>query len=243
MQSIKESPTGRGAMNGEYLTGRLRKAVFATGVFVATQITNALAQQPYYDSWSVDRSPVELQLHDNERVVRFSVPRANLHFSEDIKGGPKDGFSMYVVYPSMQPLSGSGKSTADEDVLSIYLNSYWNTGARFTVERFFNFMMQDLTRVDSDDSFDLYIRKNDLPKWSDKSALLTEFLVPKDKQIDRPIYFECFRELGNLRLGCSGFVTFGNSIELRWIFRRDRLKEWPEMFSKVESFVTSLVKN
>ena len=187
---------------------------------------------------------MSLQLYDEEQIVRFSIPRAYLHFSEEIKGGLQDTLSMYVIYPSMQPFSGTGKSTADDDVLNIRLFSYHNAVANFSVDRYLKFMLEKvLTHVDFDEFFDMYVRKEDVSKRDDEFALLTEFLVPKGNQIDRPVYFECFRKLGNLRVGCSGFVTFGNSVELRWIFRRDRLEEWPEMLSKVESFVISLVKN
>jgi hypothetical protein len=234
-------PAPRQQMRGRV---RLWKMIPAIALGIAVQGWKVTAQQPYYYSWSTDRTPVELQLYDNEQIVRLSIPRAYLHFSEDIKGGLHSSLSMYVIYPSMQPLSGTGKSMADDDILKIGLFSYHNTGAHFSVERSLKFRLEnDLTRVDSDDSFDVYVRKEDVSKRNDKSALLTEFLVPKDKQFDQAVYFSCFRELGNLKVGCSGFVTFGNSIELDWIFRRGRLKEWPEMLSKVQGFVTSLVKN
>jgi hypothetical protein len=204
------------------------------------------AKRPYYYTWSTDRTPVELQMHDDNRTIRFLIPRAYLRFSEDAKGGLTDSFSMYVIYPEMQPLSGTNKSTADPDVLSILLVSHYSSGGKWTTRKVIDGRLSDdWTRVERvGAAFDVYVSRRDLSRWNNKTtSLVTEYLVPIDRQPDQGIYFSCFREPANPGVGCSGFVTFGKNIELDWVFRRNRLEEWPEMLSKVEDFLKSLMRS
>jgi hypothetical protein len=209
-------------------------SIFVLALWVAVRPLGGIAQQP-----------VELRMHDGSQIVRFSIPKAYLHFSGEQKEGVTDGFSMYVIYPAMLPLSRTSKSTADRDVLSIYLFSHFRTGAHWTPGQFIDDMVAHYwTRVERiGNEFDGYVRNRDLSRWNDKSSLAEEYLVPTNRQPDREVYFSCYRELGNPAVGCSGIATFANEIEMRWIFRRSRLEEWPEMLSKVESFLKSLVKN
>jgi hypothetical protein len=224
---------------------RSLQMIFALVACVAVQTSNVTAQQPYYYTWTTDPTPVELQIHDNNQIIRFSIPKAYLHFSEDIKGGLTDSFSMYVIYPSMLPLSGTNKSTADPDVLSILLLSHYSTGGHWTAGKFLDSMLATewtwVERIGT--AFDVYVNQRDLPRWNDKAGLVTEYLVPTNRRADPEIYFSCFREPRNPKVGCSGAVAFGNNIELKWVFRRNRLDEWPEMLSKVVSFMKSLVKS
>jgi hypothetical protein len=152
---------------------------------------------------------------------------------------------MYVIYPAMQPLSGTNKSTADRDVLKVLLLSYYSTGAQWTAGKFVDSMLShDWMWVErSGAAFDVYVSRRDLSRWNDKTGLVTEHLVPINGKPDQGIYFSCFREPQNPAVGCSGSVTFGKNIELKWIFGRDRLEEWPEMLSKVEDFLKFLVKS
>jgi hypothetical protein len=151
---------------------------------------------------------------------------------------------MSVVYPAMLPLAGTNKSTADRDALSIHLVSHFNTGAHWSVEGFIESMLaHDLwtwvARIDTE--YDVYVYHRDVSRWNDKSSLVNEHLVPANKRQDRQVYFSCYRELGNLAAGCIGTATFGKEIELDFIFRHTRFEEWPEILSKVESFLKTLV--
>ena len=95
-------------------------------------------------------------------------------------------------------------------------------------------------RIDS--GFDVYVYHRDVSIWNDKSSLVKEYLVPANTRRDGPVYFSCYREVRNPATGCIGTATFGKEIELDLIFPRTRFEEWPEMLSKVQIFLESLVK-
>lgn len=148
---------------------------------------------------------------------------------------------MNVVFPAMLPLSGTGKGLADRDVLSIALYSHASTGAHYTVADLIKRKVATewtLVRHQGVD-FDVYVYTDNLKIWSDPTRLVDEYWVPTSQDTHSELYFQCIREMGNPRAGCSAHRTFEQELELVVTFRQSDVKQWREMMAAAEGLLRS----
>lgn len=230
-------------MMWEELNGRSRRSTLSLSfaLCVAVFVQTAAAEIPYYFGQSADSTPVALSIRDASQTIVLSIPRKYLDFSPNWHGGPQDVISMNVVFPAMLPLSGTGKSLADRDVLSIALYSHASNGAHYTVADLIKRKVATewtFVRHQGAD-FDVYAYTDEIKRWSDPTRLIHEYWVPTSQDTHSEIYFQCYRETGNPRVGCSAHRTFEQELELVVTFRQNDISQWREIMTAVEGLLRS----
>jgi hypothetical protein len=88
-------------------------------------------------------------------------------------------------------------------------------------------------------SYRKYVNKEDVEKMKIGSSLIKEFLVPENGDV----YFECLKEISNPHVGCIGTMNYGQTLSLRYIFRRSEFDKWPEIQEAVISLLNSFRRN
>jgi hypothetical protein len=208
---------------------RYRFALLAACFSVAT--SNVDAQSRAYFGRTTDPTPVDISIQDKAEIVHFTIPKVFLTFSKDWDGGLQSEITLEVLYPSMTALSATTSNIMGSDVVVVNLESYAHTGANYSMPQMIPFMKAKQWAfikniVDGNGrSYGYYVNKRDVERVDEKSGLLKEFFVSDSGDT----YFECFRELSNPFVGCSGFVSYGQTLTLRYQFKRTQFEKWSEI--------------
>jgi hypothetical protein len=203
--------------------------------------SSAEMQSRSYFGRTTDPTPVDIALQDKNEIIHFTIPKVFMTFSKNWKGGLQSGITLEVIYPSMAAVSATRNSSSGSDVVVINLDSFADMGGNYSVSRIIPLLLKtqwafvEDVRDGQGRSYRMYVNKEDVEKRKIESYLIKEFLVPENGDI----YFECLKEISNPHVGCIGTMNYGQTLSLRYIFRRSEFEKWPEIQKAVISLLNS----
>jgi hypothetical protein len=217
----------------------LKLAMLTVLLFSAS--SNAETQSRSYFGRTTDPTPVDIAIQDKNEIVHFTIPKVFMTFAKNWDGGLQSGITLEVIYPSMAPVSATRNSSAGSDVIYVDLYSFAHTGANYSESGAIPLLIETqwafIEKVTDSQgrSYRLYVNKADVERRKIENLLIKEFLVPENDGI----YFECLREISNPHVGCIGFMSYGETLSVRYIFRRSEFEKWPEIGRAVISLINS----
>jgi hypothetical protein len=203
--------------------------------------SNAETQSRSYFGRTTDPTPVNIEIQDKNETVHFTIPKVFMTFSKNWNGGLQSGITLEVIYPSMAAVSATRNSSSGSDVVVINLDSFADMGGNYNVSRIIPLLMKtqwafvEDVKDNQGRSYRMYVNKEDVEKRKIESYLIKEFLVPENGDI----YFECLKEISNPHVGCIGTMNYGQTLSLRYIFRRSEFEKWPEIQKAAISLLNS----
>jgi hypothetical protein len=210
-------------------------------VFLFSASSNAETQSRSYFGRTTDPTPVDIALQDKNEIVHFTIPKVFMTFAKNWDGGLQSGITLEVIYPSMAAVSATRNSSAGSDALFIDLVSFADRSGNYTVSRTIPLLMKtqwafvDNIKDGQGRAYRKYVNKEDVGKMKIESYLIKEFLVPENGNV----YFECLKETSNPHVGCIGTMNYGETLSLRYIFRRSEFEKWPEIQGAIVSMLNS----
>jgi hypothetical protein len=215
-------------------------AIFAVLLFSSS--ANAETQSRSYFGRTTDPTPVDIAIQDKHEIVHFTIPKVFMTFAKNWDGGLQSGITLEVIYPSMAAVSATRNSSAGSDVVYVDLVSFAHMGGNYSVANTIPLLMKtqwafaENVKDGRGRAYRMYVNKEDVEKIKNESSLIKEFLVPDDGDV----YFECLKDVSNPHVGCIGTTNYGETLSLRYIFRRSEFEKWPEiqgaLFSLFNSF-------
>jgi hypothetical protein len=199
------------------------------------------AQRGLYFGRTTDPTPIDIAIQDKAEIVHFMIPKVFMTFAKNWEGGLQSGITLEVIYPSMAAVSATRNSSSGSDVVVINLDYFADMGGNYSVSRTIPLLMKtqwafvDDVKDGQGRSYRMYVNKADAEKRKIENYLIKEFLVPENGDV----YFECFKETSNPHVGCIGTINFGQTLSLRYIFRRSEFENWPEIQRAVISLLNS----
>lgn len=233
-----------GIFNKMFSLARCLKLAILT-VFLFSASSNAETQSRSYFGRTTDPTPVDIAVQDKDEIVHFTIPKVFMTFAKNWDGGLQSGITLEVIYPSMAAVSATRNSSSGSDVIFMDLVSFAHTGGNYNVPRAILLLMKtqwvfvENAKDGQGRSYRKYVNKEDVEKMKIESSLIKEFLVPENGDV----YFECLKEISNPHVGCIGTLNYGQTLSLRYIFRRSEFDKWPEIQGDLISLLDSFRRN
>jgi hypothetical protein len=210
-------------------------------VFLFSASSNAETQSHSYFGRTTDPTPVDIAIQDKTEIVHFTIPKVFMTFAKNWDGGLQSGITLEVIFPSMAPVSATRNSSAGSDVVYVDLVSFAHMGGNYSIANTILLLMKtqwafvENVKDGRGRAYRVYVNKEDVEKIKNGSSLIKEFLVPDDSDV----YFECLKEVSNPYVGCIGTTNYGETLSLRYIFRRSEFEKWPEIQRALVSLFNS----